>query len=1417
MNDTNTTAALFAPQDNRADADEADDLAGPRRPPLPEPQLARWQPLRLGLVELYRYDSEEFWFHHGHLLLRGNNGTGKSKVLSLTLPLLLDASLRPARVEPDTDPGKKMAWNLLLGGAYERRTGMSWIEFGRIGDDGKAQFLTLGVGMHASAAKTQVDAWYFLIEGGARLGRDLWLVTPERHVPGRERLRELLAGQGMVFEQAQSYRRAVDERLFQLGERRYGALMDTLVQLRQPQLSRRPDERALSAALTEALPPLPQDLLADVAEAMTQLEQDRQQLEDTRALADAVQRFEQRYRVYAGIASRRQARALRQAQTEFDRASREHNEAAASLLLTKAAEDASSQRHQNAGQMLAGARERLDTLLADPLNQEANRLDQAAGDARAADSAAQDGERELLEATAQARREAALLQERAARAEAAADALAQARRAATQAAERCGLAADMSALRHAADSIEALLANPPSERDRAALHALPQQRREHVALLRRRLQAVGHALREEQALQQALLDRQAEAEDAAAASAQADDEAEAQAQAHQQAWSQHLLALQELAVDADAVLAALAGWLPLREGAHPARQALLSAQSAAALRLAARRQRLASDAKAIGDEETALREEQARLAAGVDATPLPPPLRGEGTRSGRPGAALWQLVDFDDGLNAVQRAGLEAALQAAGLLDAWVTPDGALLRNDDSGGPWLDTQWLPRPQAVGQRLSRWLRADAPAASAVSAPAVTALLDAIACADDDVPAAEAWVALDGRFRLAALAGAGHKPQAQFVGHAARAAARALRLAEIGLRLQALALEMQRVEAEQRSAQAAEQRMADEWQRAPSEQALLQAHERAAARAREEAAARRRVAEAEARHRAASAAARAAQQDLERDAADLRLPTAAAALDSVEAGVQQLADALHQVAGAVREVLVVWPETERQRERDAEARSRLATRVQRLAALRLRQEEARSRLAALEAALGGSVQELKARIAAAKRLVGRVEAAQTRHGDAWRLAAAAHAKAEQRADTAGSAFAQRSEDRSAAVEQLRRFSATGLLASGLAGTPAAAEVPDPQDPWTIDPALTLARRVEQSLSALDDGDARWKQAQEQVTHDLQELQRSLSALAQGHQAPASTTDFGFVVHIHWNNREERPERLAALLEAELNERRALLSAREREVLENHLQAEIAAEIQRLMRAAAAQVADINRELHRRPTSTGVRFRLLWQPLADGDGAPVGLAAARERLINSSAELWSAEDRQLLGALLKQRIEDERRRGETGVSRTQSATSAASNEGGSLLEQLARALDYRHWHQFRVERLQDGQWRKLSGPASSGERALGLTVPLFAAVASFYRNSPLAPRLVLLDEAFAGIDDAARAHCMALVREFDLDFVITSEREWGCYAELPGVAISQLQRREGIDAVFVSRWLWDGQARRPQADPDRRLPAA
>src|SRR6266567_9479434 len=133
------------------------------RPALPVPSQLRWQPLRLGLVEMFHYDSEEFWFRDGHLLLRGNNGTGKSKVLSLTLPFLLDAQLKSSRIEPDGDSGKKMAWNLLMN-SHDRRNGYAWIEFGRIADDGTPRYLSLGAGLSVVAVSSKKKILFFVLE-----------------------------------------------------------------------------------------------------------------------------------------------------------------------------------------------------------------------------------------------------------------------------------------------------------------------------------------------------------------------------------------------------------------------------------------------------------------------------------------------------------------------------------------------------------------------------------------------------------------------------------------------------------------------------------------------------------------------------------------------------------------------------------------------------------------------------------------------------------------------------------------------------------------------------------------------------------------------------------------------------------------------------------------------------------------------------------------------------------------------------------------------------------------------------------------------------------------------------------------------------------------------------------------------------
>jgi uncharacterized protein (TIGR02680 family) len=526
------------------------------RPDLPVPTRERWQPLRIGLVELFHFDSEEFWFRDGHLLLRGNNGTGKSKGLALTLPFLFDAYLQPSRVEPDGDPGKRMEWNLLLG-SYDRRIGYAWIEFGRLAPNGTPHYMTFGGGLSAAAARPQIDSWYFVIEDGAdslRLGQDIWLTSPQRVVLTKERLREALERRGQVFETASSYRRAVDERLFRLGTTRYAALMDTLIQLRQPQLSKKPDEASLSDALTEALPPLATDLLSDVADALSQLEEDRRQLEEYQSLERAVDRFNERYRIYAGTQSRRQARSLRQAQTEFDSASRAFNEAQSRLADARDNEARAQSGHEAVARELAGQRARLDTLRSDPTMQDANRLDGAAQAMQARQRAVEDADGALHVATERLRRASDETRHYAERTTQAERMLMDRRAQAADLADNIGVASLCAKNSLVASDTQSLvdLHARAFESGRSELRAVVTERREQIMLLREHIERTARAEGLLANQRQTLNARQEDADAAADLRRQADATVEQEGQALIECWDLHLSGLRQLRVSAGA-------------------------------------------------------------------------------------------------------------------------------------------------------------------------------------------------------------------------------------------------------------------------------------------------------------------------------------------------------------------------------------------------------------------------------------------------------------------------------------------------------------------------------------------------------------------------------------------------------------------------------------------------------------------------------------------------------------------------------------------------------------------------------------------------------------------------------------------------------------------------------------------------
>jgi uncharacterized protein (TIGR02680 family) len=434
------------------------------------------------------------------------------------------------------------------------------------------------------------------------------------------------------------------------------------------------------------------------------------------------------------------------------------------------------------------------------------------------------------------------------------------------------------------------------------------------------------------------------------------------------------------------------------------------------------------------------------------------------------------------------------------------------------------------------------------------------------------------------------------------------------------------------------------------------------------------------------------------------------------------------------------------------------------------------------AELLATVGTAVEELQRRLDEVASAFTRHKADKRDADKRERAALEARGKADGKQGELRAQIGDAAGQRDEAVREFQAFAATGLLRVA---------VPALETPWVFlrgrpTPAVILARAVNAELDSVDDGDGPWDRIQKRVTEEHKLLADAMAV--HGHSAGMTLSEGVIVIDVVFQGRSHDLPGLAEALAAEVAQRNAILSAREREILENHLLNEVAGTLHELISAADAEVSQMNDELESRPTSTGMKLRLIWQPARS---APEGLDRVRAKL-RQTVDAWSADDRALVGSFLQQRISAEH----------------ADNPAAGWAEALTSALDYRGWHEFVIQRYQDGQWRPATGPASGGERALVVSVPLFAAASSHYKSAgnPHAPRLIALDEAFAGVDDDSRAKCLGLLATFDMDVVMTSEREWGCYPQVPGLSICQLTRQEGIDAILVTPWRWDGKERRP-----------
>ncbi len=1345
---------------------------------LPAPtRTDRWQALRAGVVNLWEFEVAEYWYADGWAQLMGGNETGKSTLMALTTLIPWLGSTDQSNIDTLGRSGKRFAYYVVpTDSDGDRRTsnasrnrGWLWIEYGILRDSGPEYFTTM-LFADAPSATSQVKPTWCTVQGRDRVRAGLAL-TENRAVVAPK---DIESSELVAHPNAGSYRRHVAHHLLGTDEARLEATGKLLRLTRTPKLGEQLHIPTVQEFLRDSLPGLERSEVDALASGWDQVEQIQRDLDAVDRAAAALRTFHTRgWLPWVRAQLRHRADTAAEARTEFDRVTRVERAARGDLTGCQTRLATLQARIEQLGATIRATQRTRDELK-DSVDyrdaaQRLQRVEQLSAEVQRLSRGLKEqeervlslGQREVIvgEQVTDAEHHVDATREDAARA-------------------RSALDGDLQAWgRHTSAELDA-----PGVR---------QWLHDHRTRTTRALTLEGAAAKAASAAGTAAAQAARSADQGNEAQRLADT-AFASAEDARTGLSEELLdwAAQLPSPVDDAFLDALLTGLP-RTAEDATRQTTLRET------LRVEWYQPAQDPWHRARADATQRAESARRMAdefGSDITELenaPTPRMVEPATWKRrrrtadaPGAPLWSLVDPRDQLSTDHLGRLEAALAAAGLLDAWVTPDG-VHRPDRDGA---DT--VLAPSANARQLERsLLDVLRPAATAGElAPVVKRFLAGAALTDGELPTDGIAFNLDGRWRTATLTGMAESrfEQAEWLGEAARSAQRKRRLAKLA----AAKAEAEAV------AEAAGGEATDAGRRLAELRAAIDASP-------DDARLIRSLLVAEERERSAQDLVDIAEEDrrgatdlqvvadtrwaelgeyctdwsLPRDRGDLetlrenlhgaeqkltalerRLDVAAAAARELEVALTGLAERRSELLteqrlghdkaaelGAAREALAGLRDTIHAK--DKEVRDRLGRLEDTLTGAETDREHQRGELSVVHQELGSAEARLTDTNVRRERAVAERDDTFARFRDLI-----SHGLA----DELGLALP---EPGSSGIEHVRDQVAEVRREVIITNWP---EESGPQQDTISSTVSTLQRRAEDARIELE---TRGRSIQLEETHGL---------FVASVRVDASAATFGVTAALG---------RLAEIQQ----DLKGSYDEQVRQTLEQLLGSTFIEHLRDRIGTSQALVARTNRILSRHATgTTQTSLRIGLMPLPEHAGLIEAV---------TGPTLADPEVSTRISGHLKELVESTKR--------------AAVAEGdANWRERLAGQLDYRKWFDVQLMRRvgASGKWSPLTTKAfavmSGGARVVMLMLPLVATLAALYEDMEQGPRPLWLDEAFDGLDSANRAIVMDLFREFDFDVLLAGPSRLVNVPTVPAAAIHQVVRAEhplpGADLLLE---LWVG----------------
>lgn len=1336
----------------------------------------RWRMNKLGFVNFWLYDWEEFPFSEGRLLLRGENGAGKSVTTQSFIPFMLDGDLRPYRLDSFGSKDRKMAY-YLLGEEKEESTGYLYLEF--IKPETRL-YRTLVVGLRARRSSSGVEFWGFCLSDGRRIGTGpedfaLFETKGSQHISlTRQEVHNRFGDGENWVERGSDYKQMVNRMLFGCAEmEQYDRLLRLLIQLRKPKLSKDFSPRLVQEILNASLQPLSEEDIAPMVNSMEKMDtiQHRlealgQSLQEARQLRNEYTRYNQYVLGKKGQYYLAARQFTQQRQTEVKSLEDQ-------VALTQQALEEARTGHQEAEQQVG------------ELSRQLNELN-AGGDLKQAMHRKEECRRQVAQQQETIDRE----QQEERRKQTALDARERDRR---QAARRCddeqeGLE---EAFRELGEQNEELRypGHPTT------LQAVDfRQEQSEIARFATRLRKAEEGLRrQEEALGR--LDRYQQERDTAA-------EALRHAQSQWEAAQGTVNAMRDALSEAFAALEEPTQVFSLRHEEVMALFAQVTAYEGLAQEqdmqkiLNGALQRLSAPLaqeyvlldRQQKDGQQQLNELAARRRELENQKDLPPQ-RSEAvqvTRAylrerGIPHASFYELVDFAPDLPPQRRDLLEAQLADAGILDALVVPPETLTE---------------MPELLAEHPDHFLCLEdlSPAAAPLplrpeqALPPWADMAGILSCLSEQ-PAGHAWFAADGRYRQGVLQGRSVALQpAGYIGASARRANRERQIQALARQMEEKQKELEEIQERLHRNETARRQLQQDYEARPTTADLAMALDLAA----------KQRDEVERSERTLDDCTQQVQRQ-QKQLADLRaeiLPlTRELSYEQDAATYGQMVDLCEEYREQYRTISEGKEKLELWRSRVQDLDQQLDALNEDLLActdrVRRQQAEQRKTKVALEElerylarpeiqALARKLEELNGALERAKKQCHDTDTQmQLRQNDL---------------DHQEPELARKKQDLQKAIgeeEALRQIFEEELCRGP--GQPGQGEEP-------------LWRQAEAARDHIRQKDRNL--GPEDLRTSLEKNMRIASMLNTyriGIQ-PLFASEEGRLrsrvcIELYLDGQRLDLLDFIRRLESQRDVEEQLLSREDRRLFETILNQTIITKLSHRINNSQEWTQRMSGIMEQLNTSMGLRFSLVWK------GKP---ADQQKELDTGELLKLLRKDPALMGDADRQKITDHFR---AKINRARERSQMEATPA-TYSELMREALDFRNWFTFRLfyqkggvekqtkKELTDSAFNSFSG----GEKAMAMYVPLFAALAAQYiAAGKEAPRLMALDEAFAGVDETNIESMFALVHELGFDYIMNSQALWGCYPAVSSLNIAELWRPQNAQIVTVLRYHWDGHVRR------------